>query len=267
MKIAETFVRGVRNEAQIESLLQQRFKISNDALAPIMSALKQAKELFSGKPRTKLQKTEASQAKTDIDLVAEEQKLLDERLAALTRRMPQKSTEPAIGVGQVSAARTKAEELALQKAKIDEDKLTAARVASRPEKARAKLSLPSLPPESEAKVTDIKYARTLAGPVEELQMMTPTEFRRLSSDPLQAALKIEDKLSLLESTAYEERIRGLKAWRESPINQLYLQMTRESLINGVSIAEIAARRRNAGEESLSPAEISALVALNNRLKF
>jgi len=97
--------------------------------------------------------------------------------------------------------------------------------------------------------------------------LSAVEFRRLSSDPNEAVHKLLDKLELLEKIAYTERIKGVKAWRFSPVNKLYILMTEEALAHGLSVAEVAARRRNAGEDSLSPKEVNAIVKLNKAIKF
>jgi hypothetical protein len=122
-------------------------------------------------------------------------------------------------------------------------------------------------PEGQRKVVDIVSANRLAGPIEQLGKMTPAEFRRLASDPNEAAQKIDDLLSALQATSYEERVKGVLAWRESPMNQLYLQMTEEALAQGLALPEISSRRRAAGKDSLSPGEVKAMALLNAKMRF
>jgi hypothetical protein len=139
-----------------------------------------------------------------------------------------------------------------------------------PSKARAQLTVGSVPlstPDGQRKVVDIVSANRLAGPIEQLGKMTPTEFRRLASDPSEAAQKVDDLLSALQATSYEERVKGVLAWRESPMNQLYLQMTEEALAQGLALPEVSSRRRAAGKESLSPGEMKALALLNAKIRF
>jgi hypothetical protein len=139
-----------------------------------------------------------------------------------------------------------------------------------PVKARAQLTVGSVPlstPEGQRKVVDIVSANRLAGPIEQLGKMTPAEFRRLASDPNEAAQKIDDLLSALQATSYEERVKGVLAWRESPMNQLYLQMTEEALAQGLALPEISSRRRAAGKDSLSPGEVKAMALLNAKMRF
>ena len=144
-----------------------------------------------------------------------------------------------------------------------------AQLALRPAPARAELTVGSVRPKSgpDKKMTDVVAANRLLGPVEQLGSLSPIEFRRLSSDPAESAVKLENMLSALEETSYEEKVKGIKAWHQSPMNQLYIAMAEEALSQGISVPEVSTRRRAAGKESLSPAEIKALVGLNARLRF
>ena len=105
------------------------------------------------------------------------------------------------------------------------------------------------------------------GPVDQLGSMLPADFRRLAPTPAEAAQKIEDILTALQTTSFEDRVKGVGAWRESPINQLYLAMANEALNAGITLTEVASKLRSKGGESLSPAEIRAIAALNNRIRF
>ena len=107
----------------------------------------------------------------------------------------------------------------------------------------------------------------MIGPVEELGTMGIIEFRRLSSDPNEAIIKVLNTLDLLEETDYEDRIKGIVAWRKSPVNKLYVSLVQDALTNAMTVADAAAKKRNAGDESLSAAEIDAIVGLNRKLSF
>ncbi|MFH1252846.1 MAG: hypothetical protein V1664_00740 [Candidatus Uhrbacteria bacterium] len=117
------------------------------------------------------------------------------------------------------------------------------------------------------RVEDISFVRKLAGPIEELQNLSVTEFRRLSSDPHEAATKLRDKIELLEEQGFGKKIVGIKAWQASPINHLYLELSKEALISGRPIEEVCKARAERGEEVFSAAEIKAIASLNNDLRF
>jgi hypothetical protein len=109
--------------------------------------------------------------------------------------------------------------------------------------------------------------RHLSGPIEELKNLTLEQFRRLSSDPKEAAIKIHDKINLLEEQGVGQKIAAIKAWRGSPMNVLYLEMSRAALLAGRMIDDISAERATNGELSLSKEEIRAINSLNGELRF
>jgi hypothetical protein len=84
---------------------------------------------------------------------------------------------------------------------------------------------------------------------------------------MEAARKVLGLLDLLESDDYEQRVRGVQAWRKSPLQNLYISLTQESLMRSMAITDIASSRRNKGEMTLSASEIDAIVEINNRIKF
>ena len=149
-------------------------------------------------------------------------------------------------------------------------KLTDTKLDKPIEPAKAQLTVGSAQlktPDGQRKMVDVVSSSRLAGPIEQLGKMSPTEFRRLSSSASEAAQKLEDLLATLETTSYEERVKGVLAWRESPMNQLYLQIAEEALGQGLALPEVSSRRRAAGKDSLSPAEIKALALLNAKIRF
>ncbi|MDD5251813.1 MAG: hypothetical protein PHT12_04230 [Patescibacteria group bacterium] len=127
---------------------------------------------------------------------------------------------------------------------------------------------PLMSPTSAAKsvMTDVKAAPKLVGPIEELRSLTVKDFRRLSRDPHEATLKIRDKIDLLEDQSFEARTAGVKAWQESGINKLYLEILRQSL-EGRPISELMAEREAKGELILEKAEFDAIMELNRKLRF
>ena len=267
-KTAAAFVRSVLSD-RIDSKrahlqLQQKYGFDADAAHKAMTILEAARTQYHGTPAKPPKKKPAPVAK-------QEKEVLNLRHAQLTKSVAKESVEPVVASARVSAARSTQEELSQQKQNVDQAKVAQAKAASKPKKAKVKLSKPSAPPKAEPqerkKVSDVRYTPKLAGPVEELGTMTIADFRRLSSDPKEAINKVSDTLDLLEDDAYEQRIKGVKAWRKNPLNGLYLTMVNQALMEGVSVAEVASSRRNKGEESLSPAEVAAIVGLNQTIKF
>lgn len=117
------------------------------------------------------------------------------------------------------------------------------------------------------RLDDVKYVPKLVGPVEELRDMTLVDFRRLSADPVFAAAKIKEKIALLEKETFTKRIAGIKAWQESEVNKLYLEIGRESLQKGLPVDKIIVGRQTAGQPILSIEEYKAIMELNRALRY
>lgn len=117
------------------------------------------------------------------------------------------------------------------------------------------------------RVDDITFVRKLAGPIEELQNLSVEEFRRLSSDPQEAAIKLRDKIDLLEEQGIGKKLAGIKAWHTSPVNRLYLDLSKEALLSSKPIEGVCRLRRERGGASFSHEELLAIVSLNKDLRF
>lgn len=122
------------------------------------------------------------------------------------------------------------------------------------------------------KVTDVTAAAgpgqpLVMGPVDELRNMELEEFRRYSPEPREAAGKIIEKLDLLEEESITKKAEGMDAWKQSPINQLYVEIGNRSLEQAVPVENIISQMKTAGEETLTPDEFKAIADLNKRIRF
>lgn len=257
-ELADKNIRGVRDPGKTRDILEQEYKLAGADLRVVLDALSMGTKKYGGEKLSKEEKGE--ERGEDGRGVSElgESNALDEKFATLTKTQPTESIAPIMPGSRVSAARDVGASSAPSKtAKV-----------LRPKLAKAELTVGSVSPVApERKVTDVVKAARLMGPIEQLKNMSPLVFRRLSSDPAEATQKIDDLLSSLAVGGYEDKLSGIKAWRASPMNQLYLTIAEEALSAGLSVPEVASRRRKEGKESLSPAEIKALVSLNAKLRF
>jgi hypothetical protein len=114
------------------------------------------------------------------------------------------------------------------------------------------------------KMEDVEYKKILTGPIDELQQMNLIDFRRLDDDPAKAVEKIEDKLKFLEEDSYAKRLAGIKAWRISPLNKMYLDVGQESIMQKKSVIKIIQSKKN---NFLTEQEFSAIMDLNKNIKF
>jgi hypothetical protein len=112
----------------------------------------------------------------------------------------------------------------------------------------------------------VKFAPKLTGPVEELRQVQLKDFRRLSKDPREATLKLKDKIDLLEEQSFDVKTAGIKAWQDSEVNKLYLDILRQSL-EGKPVIEVINELDAKGLPTLSKAEFDAIMELNRKLRF
>jgi hypothetical protein len=115
-------------------------------------------------------------------------------------------------------------------------------------------------------VMDVSAIPKLIGPVEELRALRIVDFRRLSKDPREACLKIRDKVDLLAERSFAEKDRGVKAWQDSEVNRMYLDLLRASL-EGKPVPDVIAKREFDGDPTLSKLEFDAIMELNRKLRF
>ena len=95
----------------------------------------------------------------------------------------------------------------------------------------------------------------------------PTEVEVAKTIKPKKPPKIKDKIELLESESYAKRIAGVKGWQSSPVNKMYVDLTRQALVTGKPIEQVAAAKQKGGSDSLSKEEIQAIMKLNNQLRF
>ncbi len=131
-------------------------------------------------------------------------------------------------------------------------------------------TLPPKPAMMSAKrpsLDDVKFVRKLIGPIEELETMTIIDFRRISSDPVVAAKKIKEKVTLLEKELYTKRAEGILAWHKSEVSRFYRLLGQASMAEGRGIEQIIAERQQAGKPTLTLEEFNAIMELNRELRY
>jgi len=114
---------------------------------------------------------------------------------------------------------------------------------------------------------DVKPAMRLMGPIEELQFLDLINFRRLGKTPSEISAKIFNKIKLLEVDGYDKMIAGVRAWRQSPVNHLYLKMMKEAIGKGMTIKEFALKIGDDQSKYLKLEEIEEIIAMNSKLIF
>lgn len=116
------------------------------------------------------------------------------------------------------------------------------------------------------KVRDVVAPRKLSGPVEELEGMTIADFRRLGSTGEEAAAEVGERLKLLEDQSYGLRLKGIAAWRRSPLYETYVSVISEAMQSEGGMEAVLRAHKSAGEEMLTLEEVRALIKLNGILR-
>ena len=78
--------------------------------------------------------------------------------------------------------------------------------------------------------------KTLA-PIEELEVLSLEEWRRLGDIPEERMAKIKEKIELLGEKGILSQIKGLNAWRSSPVMQHYLDLGIQALLDKKGVEE------------------------------
>lgn len=117
------------------------------------------------------------------------------------------------------------------------------------------------------KMEDVKAAPRVMSPIDELRYMDMISFRRLAENPRGITARIKERIGLLEEEQYSKRTEGVKAWRESLVSRLYLQIGQESISKNMPVSAIIEERKKSGQDFLSLEEFEAVMDLNKSLRF
>jgi hypothetical protein len=117
-------------------------------------------------------------------------------------------------------------------------------------------------------VDDVRLQPSMVmGPIDELRAMDTIEFRRLSPDPVSAARRLKDQIELLAEESITKQAEGIEAFKQSPLNRLYLELGNASIASGKSVTAVIDERTAAGQPTLSDSEFNAISDLNKQLRF
>lgn len=132
---------------------------------------------------------------------------------------------------------------------------------------RRRFEAENLNQNQKTRVEDVKYVPRVMSPLDELKYLDLVNFRRLSQNPSMAVEKIKGKLSLLEEENYGKRLEGIRLWRSSPINRMYLEIGHLSIGENKPVDVIIKERKMKLGDYLTVAEFEAIMDLNKSLRF
>ena len=126
---------------------------------------------------------------------------------------------------------------------------------------------PAAASDARQKMEDVRLRPKVMGPLEELRFLDLVNFRRLGASPKEITDKLVMKIKLLEKDGYDRMIEGVKSWRQSPVNRIYVRLAQEAVAKGITLRDVVTARQAENKETLTMAEIEAIVAMNSRLMF
>ncbi|MDO8667767.1 MAG: hypothetical protein Q7K35_01560 [bacterium] len=132
---------------------------------------------------------------------------------------------------------------------------------------RRRFEAENLNQSQKVKVEDVKYIPRVMSPLDEIRYLNLINFRRLDKDPLKGIDKIKSKINLLEEEGYSKRLEGIKFWRLSPLNKLYLEIGHLSIGENKPVDVIIEERKIKNLDYLTEAEFQAVMDLNKSLRF
>ena len=129
-------------------------------------------------------------------------------------------------------------------------------------------------------LTGVKYERkpevvrgdeltqhVITGPIEEIKNLTLKDFRRLGASPKEAAEKVLQKIDLLGDESLIKRAEGIKAWHDSEVYQVYLEIGAKSMAEKKPVEKVIHEYREADKPYLSPEEFNEVADLNRKLSY
>ncbi|MFH0779901.1 MAG: hypothetical protein V1928_03535 [Parcubacteria group bacterium] len=120
--------------------------------------------------------------------------------------------------------------------------------------------------QAKPKMADIKQTEThLVGPLEELGEMDLENFRRLGKNPKEIIDEVLEKVELLSEQSFAKRLQGVKAWKGSPIFQMYLSMNMEGILQGKSISDVIKARQIENKETLTLGEYETINEISRKI--
>lgn len=102
---------------------------------------------------------------------------------------------------------------------------------------------------------------------EELHTMDLERFRRMAKTPDEARAKILQKFQTLRQESEDRWIEGVKRWRESPLQELYLKLVSGAFAAQKTVIEVTNEALKADPKGIRPEEVGVLIDLNQQLAF
>jgi hypothetical protein len=265
-QIVESRLREVRSASDTQRQFERPFEtgglgVSGRKLADMMQVIEQAFDRWQKysvekvvQEKEKYKERQSSIATEQQSMGEKEERVMTKRYVELTGKMPSGHILPvAPSVARVSAAMSASETLKMREQKIDPEKVKqvveAAKVTGGREGSQ----------NGRPVVMDVKFARRLSGPIDELRSMTLVDFRRLSKDARTSAERIKDQVGLVEEEGFERRVEAVRAWQSSPLHQMYLAIARRALQEGKPLEAVRQEQEKIAGSGITKEELAVLL--------
>ncbi len=286
LRLTDKNIGGGLSEEQAEELLKKTDEFlsahSQDKTAPASRSeldklISQADDIYEIKPQDKIADDKTSQTETKPSESSSrsntpfdyQQAVLDEIATKQPELMqePQFTPPPSPPADLPTGSDSQSNDQLQAVAKDQPPKVQPSKTTST-ETVEATIKRKTPPPSSsKPRIEDVKVNRRLLGPIDELRYLSVDEFRRLGDTAEERIEKIKQKISILEEESFAQKIEGIKAWRTSPVYQLYLQIGRESMEQGRPVKDVIAERQIRGDKYLTWEEFTLISDLNQQLRF
>lgn len=117
---------------------------------------------------------------------------------------------------------------------------------------------------------DVKPPKNeLLTPVDEIRTMTIAQWRRLGDTAKKRTERIAEKVQVLEERAYDKKIAGMKAWKQTDMYRQYVAIGEIVMRDGVPVPEAIATysKEHPDADVITSDEWAAILQLNGRFRF
>ncbi len=111
---------------------------------------------------------------------------------------------------------------------------------------------------------DVKRARKVTGPLEELSQLTVPEWRRYGANTQERIQKVREKIDFMAEDSLKKRAEAIRAWRSSPLYRRYLSLGKEAVERSKPMEELLKEKEG---DVLTLEEFNAISDFNRSLSF
>jgi hypothetical protein len=96
--------------------------------------------------------------------------------------------------------------------------------------------------------------------------MSIIDFKRLGPDAVSSIRRVYEKIQRLGNESFTKRAEGIRAWRDSEIYRVYVDIGNEGLAKGKSVNDVIQSRQQQGLPTLTLEEFSLIADLHKKLR-